>query len=432
MKLSARVIVLLAAMAVLVFALGGCSQSGSQQGSSSSSASAASSASSASAASASAESLSAENASAESASAASASGDKAYFSSWNEDSPTVKLVKEYVADVTDEQSPNFIPVEDRVVTIDFDGTLFGELDPVYFDWAIVIHRVLWDSTFSPTSDQVEVAHTIEKIEQTREFPKNYDVKHASTLAKIFEGMTQDEIIEYGKEFAETNAPKFIGMKRKDSYYIPMRELVTYLEDNDFTCYIVSGTDRFLLRALLPYQYPEIPMSHIIGSPTAMVAEGQGDTDGLEYVLGEDEKVISSGNLIYKDLKMNKVSAIEQEIGVQPVVSLGNSSGDYSMAEFAKNNKYRSISLMLMCDDTERDWGELDKAQSMKEACEKYGWHAVSERDEWKTIYGDGVTIDKDWKWTSEKAGPNEAQVENVASDSSADSSTEKQELADAA
>lgn len=347
------------------------------------------------------------------ASPASASAGDEYFASWEADSPTVKLVREYVEDVTDPSSANFIPAVDRVVTIDFDGTLFGELDPIYFDWAIVVHRVLWDSTFTPTAEQVEVAHTIEGVEQTRKFPENYDVTHASTLARVFEGMTQEEIIDYAQEFANTDAPKFKGMKRKDSYFIPMRELVTYLEDNDFTCYIVSGTDRTLLRALIPYMYPEIPLSNIIGSPTAMVASSEPGTDGLEYTLKDGEEVVSSGNLLYKDLKMNKVSAIAQEIGVQPVISLGNSSGDSSMAMYAKNNEYKSLALMLLCDDTERDWGELDKAASMKESCEKNGWHAVSERDEWKTIYGDGVEIDKDWVWASEVAGPNQASAENT-------------------
>jgi hypothetical protein len=77
-----------------------------------------------------------------------------------------------------------------------------------------------------------------------------------------------------------------------------------------------------------------------------------------------------------------------------------------------NNKYKSLALMLMCDDTARDWGELDKAQSMKESCEKNGWHAVSERDEWKTIFGDSAKIDQSWTWTSEQAGPNRSQSEN--------------------
>ena len=36
-------------------------------------------------------------------------------------------------------------------------------------------------------------------------------------------------------------------------------------------------------------------------------------------------------------------------------------------------------------------GNLKKAESMRQSCEEYGWTAVSMRDDWTTIYGDGVT-----------------------------------------
>ena len=52
---------------------------------------------------------------------------------WTEDSLTTMSIKNYVADVTDESSENFIPVKDRIAVFDFDGTLYGELYPTYFD-----------------------------------------------------------------------------------------------------------------------------------------------------------------------------------------------------------------------------------------------------------------------------------------------------------
>ena len=114
------------------------------------------------------------------------------------------------------------------------------------------------------------------------------------------------------------------------------------------------------------------------------------------------------------MKANKPTIIATEIGKQPVISLGNSSGDSSMANYAvNNNKYKALALMLCCDDTERDWGEPDKAAKMVESCKKNGWHAVSQRDEWKTIYGEGVSRDESWTWSSEQAGPNRATSENA-------------------
>ena len=352
--------------------------------------------------------------SAASASVSSSAAADTALSLWTEDSPTAALVKEYVADVTDEKSPNYIPPEDRIVTIDWDGTLYGELDPIYLDWAMYVHRALWDSTYTPTAEQYEVAKAIEGVEQTREFPDGLEAKHAKCLAEVFAGMSVEDYYAYVAEFAATDAPKFKGLVRKDAYFLPMVELVNYLHDNGFECYVVSGTDRNVLRMLLPEYFPWLDNAHIKGSVSTVVASGQGDADGLDYTWTADDKLTLGGKLVIKDVKANKPTIIASEIGKQPVVSLGNSSGDSSMANYTvNNNKYRSIALMLCCDDTERDWGELDKAQKMRESCEKNGWHAVSQRDEWKTIYGEGVERDVNWTWTSETAGPNQKSTESV-------------------
>ena len=92
------------------------------------------------------------------------------------------------------------------------------------------------------------------------------------------------------------------------------------------------------------------------------------------------------------LGMNKVTAIAQEIGVQPVLSFGNSTGDASMAEYVtSNNKYKSLALMLCCDDTERENGNVEKAEKMVSLCEDFDWVPISMKNDWTTIYGEGVT-----------------------------------------
>ena len=247
--------------------------------------------------------------------------------SWTEDSPTVALVEEYVADVTDESSLNYIPPEDRIVTIDWDGTLYGELDPIYFDWAMYVHRTLWDSTYTPTAEQVEVAHAIEQVEQTRSFPEDLEARHAKCLAEVFAGMTVAEFNEYVAEFADTPAPKFNGMKRADAYFLPMVELVNYLHDSGFECFIVSGTDRNVLRVLLPAYFPWLDDAHIKGSVSTIVASGQDGKDGLDYTWTADDEAVLGGELVIKDVKANKPTVIATEIGKQPVMSLGNASGE---------------------------------------------------------------------------------------------------------
>ncbi|MBR3674605.1 MAG: haloacid dehalogenase-like hydrolase, partial [Bacilli bacterium] len=54
-------------------------------------------------------------------SSSSAPASKTYFSLWNECSSLTAL-KNYVEDVTNKDSKNYIPVEDRIATFDMDGT----------------------------------------------------------------------------------------------------------------------------------------------------------------------------------------------------------------------------------------------------------------------------------------------------------------------
>ena len=171
----------------------------------------------------------------------------------------------------------------------------------------------------------------------------------------------------------------------------MIEVVNYLKANDFDVYIVSGTDRFIVRGLVENSALELPKKNIIGSDATLAATGQGDKDGLDYVYTDKDDLVMGGELIIKNLKMNKVSVIMQEIGQQPVLSFGNSTGDSSMAEFVTtNNPYESLAFMLCCDDTERENGNVQKADKMLGLCKEFDWVPVFMKNDWKTIYGDGV------------------------------------------
>lgn len=90
--------------------------------------------------------------------------------------------------------------------------------------------------------------------------------------------------------------------------------------------------------------------------------------------------------------MNKTTAIIQEIGVQPVLSFGNTMSDASMAMYTiTENPYKSLAFMLCCDDLDRENGNLDKANAMYQSCAENNWIPVSMKNDWTTIYGDSVT-----------------------------------------
>ena len=79
------------------------------------------------------------------------------LSLWRDEAPAKKALLEYVEAVTDTGSPDYIPPAERVAVFDFDGTLFCETDPTYFDWLLYEHRVLDDPSYKPTDEQRKAA-----------------------------------------------------------------------------------------------------------------------------------------------------------------------------------------------------------------------------------------------------------------------------------
>ncbi len=315
------------------------------------------------------------------------------LSLWTDSAPLKKQLTDFMKSITAEGSNDFIPVKDRIAVFDMDGTLCCETDPGYFDHKLLYYRVTEDPDYKDkaSAEEKAVCEKIKTYFETGEYPKGLDVEHGKAVATAFKGMTPEEFDAYVKKYKDQPTIGYNNMKYGEAFYKPMLQVVDYLQANDFKVYVVSGTDRLITRGLCDGVL-DIPPSQMIGSDESFVATNQGDKDGLDYTFTKDDKVITGGEFIIKNLKMNKVSVIEREIGQQPVLCFGNSSGDGAMANFTiTNNKYQSGAYLLCCDDLERENGNQKKADSMRESCEKNGWTAVSMKDDWKTIYGDNVT-----------------------------------------
>ncbi|MBP3255800.1 MAG: haloacid dehalogenase-like hydrolase [Clostridia bacterium] len=318
---------------------------------------------------------------------------KVELSLWNDNSKLKTELTNYMNTITDKNSKDFIPIENRIAVFDMDGTLCCETDPGYFDHKLLYYRVVEDPDYKDiaSEEEKETAQIIKTYFETGEYPKGLDVKHGKAVATAFKGMTLEEFDNYVKKYRDEQMQGYNNMTNKEAFYKPMLEVVDFLQANDFKIYIVSGTDRLITRGLAEGVI-NIPLSQMIGSDESLVATNQGEKDGLDYTFTKDDKLITGGEFLIKNLKMNKVSVIEQEIGQKPVLCFGNSSGDEAMANFTiNNNKYKSAAYMLCCDDTTRENGNIEKANKMYESCEKNGYTAISMKNDWKTIYGIEVT-----------------------------------------
>ena len=311
------------------------------------------------------------------------------FTLWNH-CEALTALQEYVEDVTNPDSENFVREEDRIAVFDMDGTFVGELYPSYFEYNMLEYRALDDASYAAPGDVAETAQEIrDYVRNGKPLPDHFDMKHARAAAKAYAGMTPAEFDAYVKAYAGRPANGFTGMTYGESFFKPMLQVFDYLEDKGFTCYVVSGSDRFICRALV--ERLGIGPNRVIGMDVKLRSTGQGAEEGVNHTFGRGESLVRTDELIIKNLKPNKVLQIAQEIGKVPVLSFGNSSGDVAMHNYTLSNPdHRSAAFMLIADDDRRDHANREKALKLGEQWRRAGYHVISMRDDFRTIYGDGV------------------------------------------
>ena len=305
---------------------------------------------------------------------------------WKDESPAMHSIMEYVEAVTDESSLDYVPEEERIAVFDLDGTLAGERYPEASMRIMVKDRLL-EMGEEADPDSLELAKSMESaIEENAPLPK-FTLSATKEMAKLFSGFTLDEYKAYLQDFMKRPVAGFKDMTYGTRFYKPMVSLVEYLCENGFKVYIISGSERMFVREQIKGTLDEwIPASQVIGSTLTLTATGEGDTPGSDYIYTADDQVMIGDSVAFKAVKMNKVSSIVNEIGAAPVLAFGNSSGDYAMGQYCIQNGGKAY--MLLCDDTERDYGDETAAAECAEDCVSLGFEAISMRDEFETIYGE--------------------------------------------
>lgn len=297
--------------------------------------------------------------------------------SWNEGA-TKKAIIDYVTDVTNPSSSNFIPVEDRIATFDNDGNLWSE-QPAYFQLFFAIDRV----------KALASEHPEWKTTQPYQSVLENDMKTLMTFGEhgLLElvmashtGITTDEFEEIVQTWMSSSRhPKF-DRPYNELIYQPMLELLEYLRANDFKTFIVSGGGVEFMRAWAEKAYG-IPSDQIVGSTIA-----------AEFDYNDGNPVIRRlPKIDFIDDKEGKPVGINKFIGKKPVFSSGNSDGDLQMLQYTDSNKYKSFQLYLHHTDSIREWaydressiGRLDKG--LDEAMQK-GWTVIDMQKDWKLIY----------------------------------------------
>ena len=340
---------------------------------------------------------------------------------WSADSAAAQSLRDYVTKVTDEaNADSFIPVKDRIAVFDMDGTLTCETFYTYYDTMMFIEYCLYDHP-----DQVS-----EELKQAAEEIKpgyKADETLARNFAKAYAGMTVDEFYEYAVEFGKKYTDSFNNMRYIDGFYLPMVELVEYLYENDFTIYVISGTERTTTRAIVANSPIKdfVTPNHVIGTDFEVKQPGYEDiASNMDFKYADGDDLVLTGGFIQKNLNANKSIYIEREIGQRPVLAFGNSGSDTSMMNYAidSRNQYPAEAYMIVADDSVREWGTADWAEKSAEYSEM-GYVPISMEKDFARIYPDTITKAAEQYVEREQVSEPEEQVE---------AASEEEELANAA
>ena len=333
------------------------------------------------------------------------------FKYWNLDCESLKNIKKYVSEVTSENSPNFIPKDDRIAVFDFDGTIYGEKGPLYIEYYMYYDFLKKNPTYLQIEPHKSIFPRLEqsvKAKKLIDFELDYEALVCE--AKIYKGYSLEEYNNFVNKFAQNYAKGFTNLKFKDMFYLPMVELMEYFQLNNFIVYVVSATDRFLIREYLKY-HCKIPEQNVIATDAELMPKSEEENFNKtgkinEYLTyNKNDYLIRNGNLIKKNVQLSKVRMIAREIGKKPVISFGNSNSDVPLHNYIlNNNKYKAEAYMVVADDIKREYGvdkfdingkvDTSKSDEIKKKwkSEEYRYKVISMRDDFKTIYGDNVTL----------------------------------------
>lgn len=180
--------------------------------------------------------------------------------SWSE-GPPKKAIVDFVARVTTNGGPDFVPVAERIAAFDNDGTLWSE-QPTYVQVAFALDRI----------QVLSAEHPEWKAKQPFKAALEHDWKtimaasprdRLELIAATHAGMTTEEFERTVTDWlAKARHPRF---KRPytDLVFLPMLELLAYLRASGFKTYVVSGGGVEFMRPWTERVYG-IPPEQVVG------------------------------------------------------------------------------------------------------------------------------------------------------------------------
>lgn len=288
--------------------------------------------------------------------------------SWNK-GIVKSQIEHFIADITDEKSKNFVPLNERRAFFDLDGTIICE-KPTYVEVAFVLNRIKKKIAADKTLLYSPLYRAVKNNDTTY---INKNIKEIILEAFIGERLSFVESQAY--EFVTQQQNSHLKTPYINTLYQPMLELISLLKKHHFDVYIVSTSQQEYIRALTP---DPLPLSKREIASTMVGFQEEVQNDSIIFVR------INKYFTPYCEDE-NKVVRIRERALLPAQVAVGNTMGDYPMLK-AVSNKAKGPSLIMAVnhDDSEREFSYIDT--SLIDSVTKYNWIAISMKNDFKQIF----------------------------------------------
>jgi hypothetical protein len=287
---------------------------------------------------------------------------------------------DFVARVTTEGSPDFIPAPERIATFDNDGTLWCE-QPMYAQFRYALDRVRKLAPQHPEWKEKEPFASLLK-DDLKAALAGGEKAMVEIIMVTHAGMTTAEFEASVEEWLATaRHPKF-DKPYTECVYQPMVELLAYLRAKGFKTYIVSGGGIEFMRPWSEAVYG-VPPEQVVGSSIKTKYEFRNG----------DPVLLRLPEVNFVDDKAGKPVGINSHIGRRPIAAFGNSDGDQQMLEWTQGaNDAPRLMMLVHHDDDVREYAYGPKSHVgtfsdalMAEANERK-WTVISMKNDWKSIF----------------------------------------------
>lgn len=300
----------------------------------------------------------------------------AELSAWN-DTETTRALVTFVTRATVPGTTSYVEPADRVAVFDFDGTISVEA-PVYGQVIFSVWRLERRAKEYPPERVDPLLARIRALPADRLNDLSHE-DHVDLWGMGLAGASGDAVRRDAREWFRADLHPRLKRPREELMYEPMRELIRWLQANEFKVFIVTGSTLDFVRSISE-DLLGVGRENVIGS----LVEPRFSEEPPYEVVREPK---------FREMidKANKVLEIDRRIGRRPLMAFGNSDGDVAMLTYAAGGPRQGFSAFVHHDDPDREYaydrgsavGALDRGLDVAAA---RGLRLISMKRDWKRLF----------------------------------------------